>query len=312
MKKLPIDPLLYEEMILCEDIICEKPFARQYRRFFQERKFLKMESWLNLRRPALIHFFGPDGSGKTTQVDILLRQLLSKGVPAKKGWIRSPHTLAFVFAMLFLKIGLYRTSSTQLGKLANNSPLEKQPINVKGQSTNLPPWDIRINPWRKVSYDRDGNAVVCERIPAVNSNSFLRWFWAVTELVSVLPLIFYRVYFKLLLGYSVVAERCIVDTVTTIAYFVDDVEFIRSPVARVLINCIPRHTMFIFLDSDYDTLLKRRSFNVEVKRFIEFQRKAYYYFSHSFGALAIDTSMFSVEDTATMISQYVALAPSFH
>ena len=57
--------------------------------------------------PPAIIFFGPDGSGKTTQADLLVNEIQRRGMKSKKIWIRSLHTLAYVIsiiAMRFLKL----------------------------------------------------------------------------------------------------------------------------------------------------------------------------------------------------------------
>jgi thymidylate kinase len=53
--------------------------------------------------PRAIIFFGPDGSGKTTQANMLISELNRKGIRNKKLWLRSLHTLAFLIS----KVGMY-------------------------------------------------------------------------------------------------------------------------------------------------------------------------------------------------------------
>lgn len=57
--------------------------------------------------PRIIIFFGPDGSGKTTQAGLLSDQLKSRGFSVKQIWMRSLHTLAFLISRIaqqFLKL----------------------------------------------------------------------------------------------------------------------------------------------------------------------------------------------------------------
>src|SRR4030042_3115690 len=65
--------------------------------------------------PSLVHFFGPDGSCKTTHVEILINAFRKEEPRVKKIWLRSPHTLAFLLWRLFVKIGFYRTVSNPFG-----------------------------------------------------------------------------------------------------------------------------------------------------------------------------------------------------
>jgi thymidylate kinase len=53
--------------------------------------------------PAAIIFFGPDGSGKTTQADMLVNELRKNGLRTRKLWLRSLHTLAFVISKVAMK-----------------------------------------------------------------------------------------------------------------------------------------------------------------------------------------------------------------
>jgi len=147
------------------------------------------------------------------------------------------------------------------------------------------------------------------------------------ELLGVLPLVF-RVHFSIVRGYWLVAERYILDTVTTIAYFIGDIDFLKSPISRVLFLLIPKSTVFVFLDSDYETIYNRRarlfgaencraklkrgygslpSASVEPRDFIEFQRTAYKTLARSFDALVINTSNHSIEETSAAILEYLEL-----
>lgn len=54
--------------------------------------------------PRAIIFFGPDGSGKTTQANMLISELDRKGIRNKKLWLRSLHTLAFLISKASMHI----------------------------------------------------------------------------------------------------------------------------------------------------------------------------------------------------------------
>lgn len=43
-----------------------------------------------------VHFFDPDGSGKSTQVNLLVDYYLNRGIKVRKFWLRSPHTFAYL------------------------------------------------------------------------------------------------------------------------------------------------------------------------------------------------------------------------
>ena len=229
--------------------------------------------------PPLIHFFGPDGSGKSTQVELLVDFLQNRGIRVKKCWVRSPHTLAFLLWRLFVKIGFYRGVRNAFG--------------------------VEI------------------RLPAVDRSRALCLFWALIEFFSVLPLVI-RIRFLMWRGCKFVAERYLLDSVATVAFFVNDISFLRSRVARLFLMFIPKDTVFIFLDSDFETIFRRRApmfgcghiekgrvygtvpkSAVEPREFIDFQRVAYKALAKSFNAFAIDTSRNSVRETSDMILEYL-------
>lgn len=226
-----------------------------------------------------------------------MKRLRSNGLRVKKVWIRSPHTLAYLLSLFLLKRGFYRVSSTILeGTQASAQSLESEK-----ESKYIEPWDIRVNPWREMRPESKNTCRIVEKIPAVDSNSQLRSFWPFLELISVLPLILWRVVIPLFLGYTIVAERYIVDTIVTIGYFINDPRFLTSWTARFLLRFIPRNAVFIHLDSDYDTLLRRRGHNVEVRGYISFQRASYKHFDRILNPLIIDTSMSTPNETFTAI-----------
>ena len=232
--------------------------------------------------PRLIHFFGPDGAGKTTQVDLLVDTIRQRGIPVQKYWVRAHHTLAFLLWRFFSKVGFYRTI---------------------------------INPFGPPG-----------RIPAVDRNKVLRWFWSAVEFLGVLPLIAQANYL-MRKGSVLVAERYLLDTVTTIAYFLNDFRFLKSWTSSILLRFLPRNAIFIFLDADYSTIFRRRAplitkphlrkqrkgygtiprCPVEPKSFIDFQRKAYWTLAKSYNPLIIDTSDNSVDETFKMIIRYLRL-----
>lgn len=213
--------------------------------------------------PPLIAFFGPDGTGKSTQASLLADHLQQHKDKVKKVWIRSPHTIAFLLSRFFVKIGFYRVVSNPFGRK--------------------------------------------KKIPAVDTSGSLRFFWTVIELVGVIPVILFRVYIPLFLGYTIIAERYVIDTIVTIAYYTDDLDFVKSPIARFLLYFVPKNTIFIHLDSDVTTIMKRRGRNVESFNFIRFQRIGYKILENSVEALSIDTSNVTVEQTFNQILDWLGI-----
>ncbi|MCW4009505.1 MAG: hypothetical protein NWF05_02655 [Candidatus Bathyarchaeota archaeon] len=163
------------------------------------------------------------------------------------------------------------------------------------------------------------------KIPAVQNSRVLKGFWAIVEYTSVLPLVA-KAKICLRRGYSLIAERYLIDTVTTVAFFLDDPSFPRSFLSRALLCFIEPETSFIFLDADYETIYARRekfynkprsttltlfnyskppAENLEPQTFIDFQRKAYSEFATKFPSLRINTAQFNVKETFTKVQTYV-------
>jgi hypothetical protein len=207
--------------------------------------------------PKLIVFFGPDGSGKSTQCNLVVEHLMKKGLKVKKTWIRSPHTLAYYFAQFLISKGFVRTKSNPYG-LQMTVPL------------------LRVTP-------------------------SLQRIWPWIELASILPLVFLRVYIPRVLGFTVVAERYVIDSVVNISYYLSDPCFYRNIVAKILIGFLPKDAILIHIDSDYQTMLMRRGQAVDPEDFIDFQRTEYAIIKKSLNAFTINTSHLDIQQAHAKI-----------
>jgi len=144
-----------------------------------------------------------------------------------------------------------------------------------------------------------------KKIPAVHTNKSLKIFWSVAELISVMPVVMLRVYLPLLLGYTVVAERCIVDTIVNIAYYTENLEFLQSRTAKILLRFIPKNAILIHLDVDYPTLVNRRGRIVEAYELIKFQKECYKKMENLLNAAYIDTSCSDIKYVNNLIINLV-------
>ena len=204
------------------------------------------------RFPEIIIFFGPDGAGKTTQVKLLIKYLSSHKCRPWWTWIRGRHSLAFVLALLFTRLGYYQ--------MVEAAPGKKHKV-----------FDPRLLPK-------------------------LRSMWGVIEFASVLPWIFLRVYLPKFLGYTVVAERYVIDTVTYLGYWLGQDVF-ESFLAKALLRFIPRGSVMIHLYAETEMLFKRIFDDDVTSDFIEFQQKVYPMLARSLGAVTINTSKLDVNET---------------
>ena len=207
--------------------------------------------------PTLIILYGPDGVGKSTQIDILAKQLTADGHTVKKVWLRGPHTMAFLLSRILIKAGRTRHLSNPFGRV--------------------------------------------KTLPDIGTNPLIKQLWALTEFVSVLPLLVIRVILPLKLGYHVLADRYVLDVVVSTAFYINDPNFIRHKISNILMGFIPTSSVLIHLDADYDTLIKRRGNLVEPESFIDFQKNGYALLSQRVPTHYIDTSKLTVDETSEAI-----------
>ena len=144
-----------------------------------------------------------------------------------------------------------------------------------------------------------------KKIPAVHINRGLKIFWSLAELISIMPVVMLRVYLPLLLGYTVVAERCIVDTIVNIAYYTKNLEFLQSRTAKILLRFIPKNAILIHLDVDYPTLVNRRGRIVEAYELIKFQKECYKKMENLLNAAYINTSCSDIKYVNNLIINLV-------
>jgi thymidylate kinase len=207
--------------------------------------------------PKLIIFFGPDGSGKTTQSRLLASHFNQMGFKVRLVWIRAHHSLASILSKILASFGYYRII-----------------IISKKESYKL--FDVRSLPR-------------------------LKRFWGFIEFISVLPWILIKVKLPLLLGYVVIADRYVVDTIVSVAHFFGDYEYLSGYAAKILLTMVSKDAFLIHLDAKTEVILERRKDEEIDVDFIRFQRKAYPLFAASLGALSIDTSNKDATDTFNVI-----------
>jgi thymidylate kinase len=225
----------------------------------------------HMKNPHVVAFFGPDGAGKSTQAELLIEYLQQNGLRVKKAWIRSVHTFAFLLWNIFRKLNL-----------------------LSGQSDIARGMQMRpaVSYVNETSY---GAVSAITTSPPILVGSVSRLIWSSIEVISVIPVILLQVYLPLSRGYVVVAERYVLDSVASIAYFLADANFIDSWNARLLMKLVPRNTVFIFVDADYQTILHRRGETAGPIDYTEFHRQVFNRLANRMGAYRIDTTKLSIE-----------------
>jgi len=204
--------------------------------------------------PSAIIFFGPDGSGKTTQAEMLVNLLNRNGVKTRKLWLRSLHTLAFVISTIAMHL------------LHLNSVFEFR---------------------QKYSHKK----------------SFRRVWYAI-EFLSILPLIVLRFRLPLLRGYSIVAERYVIDWIVSLSYLSRNELMLDSLLAKIVLKFIPRGSVLIYIDATFDTIYSRGR-TEDSREFIDFQRKFYTKIAQMLDATTIDTSEKTVNEVHELICRHM-------
>ena len=139
----------------------------------------------------------------------------------------------------------------------------------------------------------------------IGGGPIVKTIWASFELISVLPLVLFKVLIPYWMGYTIIADRYVLDTMVTIAYHIEDPTFIEGRLARTLFWLIPRGSVLIHLDAEYETLAQRRERLVEPAEFIEFQKKCYGWLSEQTSAHYIDTSEKPIEEVSARIIEII-------
>lgn len=237
--------------------------------------------YINRGFPRVIAFFGPDGAGKSTQARLIINYLRLRGFKVKRAWIRSTHTFAYLLWMIFYKLNLLEDRSGLLKTMRLGFAISY----------------LRESPYGAVS--------PITMSPPILKGSFSRWIWATIEVISILPVIFLQVYIPLLLGRIVIAERFVVDGVVGIAYFLGDENFSENWQAKFLLRLIPKGTVFIYIDADYETISQRRGKVTGPRDYTDFHRRLYEKMSKAIGALYINTSNLSIKEAYKRILSFI-------
>lgn len=132
----------------------------------------------------------------------------------------------------------------------------------------------------------------------------LKRVWCFIEFISVLPWIFLKVYLPRFLGYTVVAERYVVDTVVYLAYWLGH-GLLQGFLAKVLLSFIPRDSVLIHLDSEAQILSERIQNDIVTEDFLAYQQKVYPLLAKKLGAVTINTSNFSIIETFQHILEVI-------
>ncbi|MEM2703346.1 MAG: hypothetical protein QXR45_09310 [Candidatus Bathyarchaeia archaeon] len=124
----------------------------------------------------------------------------------------------------------------------------------------------RANPkWKIINYYGFNDALMRR----------IRTPWKILEIVSLFPAVFYRVILPLLLGYVVVCDRYVLDTLVVLSYFLKDSKLISGVYAKLMVKLIPRDAILFYLNAETDVILQRKRDEPLTIHLIEYYRRAY-------------------------------------
>jgi len=136
--------------------------------------------------------------------------------------------------------------------------------------------------------------------------------WKILELLSLFPAILYRVLLPLLLGYTVICDRYVLDTLVSLSYFLDGQKLISSIFANLLTSMIPKDSVLFYMNADTKVILQRKRDEPLTPKLIEYYKWAYETLMKQLKlkTITIDTSIARVEDVQKMVLQWVAKEPA--
>jgi len=125
--------------------------------------------------------------------------------------------------------------------------------------------------------------------------------WQIIEFISVLPWIIVKVNLAIFFGFTVVADRYIIDTIVSVSMRTRSPYFVDSFLGKLLLKMMPKDAVIIYLDVDLCTMLKRRPDIEYTADEIQNQLALYRLLAKKMGALFINSTMLSIEDVNAKI-----------
>jgi thymidylate kinase len=131
----------------------------------------------------------------------------------------------------------------------------------------------------------------------------LKRFWQILEFASLLPVLIIKFLPLSILGYIVVAERYLPDSIVWIATTTKDPNYQESIAAKFLKTLTLKAKVKIYVTAKPETLLKRRS-DIDPS-FLQDQLELYEKIAGSVKAFRLDTTNRSIKESADVILNFV-------
>lgn len=123
------------------------------------------------------------------------------------------------------------------------------------------------------------------------SNKLNKRFWLWMDFIGVLIKFMFSVYVPKILGFIIIADRYLPDTIVAMSLTVRDLKVLKTlPVKLLLSRLIKDNTMMIMLDCDYVLIKSRRAGLIEPQSLISWQKIAYRTIAKILNAPVIQTN----------------------
>lgn len=133
--------------------------------------------------------------------------------------------------------------------------------------------------------------------------------WKFIEITSFFIALIYRVCLPAFLGYIIVCDRYVLDTLVTLSYFFKEPKFVLSIFARVLVKLIPKNSFLFHLDADAKIITLRKLDEPLTFELIEYYRRMYTLLVkiYSLKAEKIDTVNETIQDVQEKIANLIGV-----
>ena len=142
----------------------------------------------------------------------------------------------------------------------------------------------------------------------------LRRLWQFIEFVSMLPVLLAKFLLPNALGYTVIAERYLLDFIAWVATTTNNHGYLTSIDAHFLIALTSKAKVRVYVTADFAELVRRRADTNPL--FIKNQQKLYAKLASAVGAYTLDTTNKSVNESAVtlfaFVEQNLGKVPSAH
>ncbi len=107
--------------------------------------------------------------------------------------------------------------------------------------------------------------------------------WKILELISLGPALFSRVFLPSMLGFVVVCDRYLLDTLVTLSYFLKEPNLVSGKLAQLIVKLIPKKSFLVYFEADTKIILERKKDEPLTEQLIEYYKKSYRFLARNSG-----------------------------